>query len=299
MPARITACYPDKPARESVLFEDSHYQVGRDLDCEVRLNHPSVSRKHAFVTAKDEQWFLKDSLSANGVKVNGQKVDDQQLSSNDIISLGDIDCLFELKSKQQLEAIDAHNHWRIQQSRKSYNELAHQSLLEALDEQLYSLLNLTGTQRGLVMLGNSPENLTVCASKGMTQKDFHTRSFEGSVGAMQKALQQRSPVLAMDVKLEHALASRESIQRKQIAALACIPLLSGNNLVGVVYTDSKEANKVLTELDLEILNLVSEQIKINSEAIVLQNEISAILSDIPEHIFAEKQPIKEQILAVH
>lgn len=299
MPARITACYPDKPAKESVLFEESNYQVGRDLDCEVRLNHPSVSRKHAFVTTSGDHWFLKDSSSANGVKVNGLKVSDKQLSSNDVISLGDIDCLFELKTKQQLDAINAHNQWRIQQSRKSYNELAHQSLLNALDEQLYSLLNLTGTQRGLVMLGSSPENLTVCASKGMSQEDFHARSFEGSVGAMQKALQQRSPVLAMDVKLEQALASRESIQRKQIAALACIPLLSDNNLVGVVYTDSKEANKVLTELDLEILNLVSEQIKINSEAIVLQNEISAILSDIPEQIFAEKQIINKQILAVH
>ena len=101
MPARITACYPDKPARESVLFEDSHYQVGRDLDCEVRLNHPSVSRKHAFVTAKDEQWFLKDSLSANGVKVNGQKVDDQQLSSNDIISLGNID--YDYRDAKEIE----------------------------------------------------------------------------------------------------------------------------------------------------------------------------------------------------
>ncbi|GAA4354935.1 FHA domain-containing protein [Kangiella marina] len=297
MPARITACYPDKPAKESVLFEDSHYQVGRDHDCEVRLNHPSVSRKHAFVESSGEHWFLKDGLSSNGVKVNGESVVDRELSTNDLISLGDINCLFELQSQQQLDATNAHNAWRIQQSRKSYNELAHQSLLDALDEQLFSLLNLTGTQRGLVMLGNSPETLTVCAAKGMSRQEFHHQSFEGSVGAMQLALQRKSPILAMDVRLEHQLASRESIQRKQIAALACIPLLSDNNLVGVVYTDSKEANKVLTELDLEILNLVSEQIKINSEAIVLQNEISAILSHIPEHIFAQKQPIKEQIFA--
>ncbi|MBV36487.1 FHA domain-containing protein [Kangiella spongicola] len=299
MPARITACYPDKPAKESLLFEDSQYQVGRDLDCEVRLNHPSVSRKHARVITKGEQWYLKDAESSNGIKVNGRSVSDHLLSANDVISLGDIECLFELKTKQQLDAIDAHNEWRIQQSRKDYNELARKSLLEALDEQLYSLLNLTGTQRGLVMLGNSPDTLTVCASKGMTRKEFHEKSFEGSVGAMQRAISNRSPVLAMDVKLDNNLAARESIQRKQIAALACIPLLSNNNLVGIVYTDSKEANKILTELDLEILNLISEQIKINSEAIVLQNEISAILNNIPEQIFAEQQLIKEQILAVH
>lgn len=300
MPARITVCYPDLPAKESVLFEHSEYRVGRDNKCELRLNHPSVSRQHATMISQQENWLLKDQLSSNGIKVNGEKISDKILTANDVISLGDINCLFELKTNSQLNAIEQHDQWRLEQSRKTYSELAKKSLLDALDEQLYSLLNLTGTQRGLVMLGDSVESLTVCAAKGMSDRDFHAESFQGSVGAMYRALEQTSPLLAMDVQLDSGLVARESIQRKKIAALACIPLISDNKLIGVVYTDSHEANKVLTELDLEILNLVSAQIRTNSEAIVLQNEISAILNNMPDDIFANQQLIKKQLSsAVH
>lgn len=300
MPARITVCYPDLPAKESLLFEHSQYRVGRDNQCDVRLNHPSVSRQHATLVAKQDAWQLHDKLSVNGLKVNGQVVSDSALSTNDIITVGELDCLFELKSETQLNAINAHDQWRLEQSRQSYSELAERSLLDALDEQLYSLLNLTGTQRGLVMLGNSVETLTVCAAKGMSDHDFQAQSFQGSVGAMYRALEQGSPLLAMDTQLDSGLAARESIQRKKIAALACIPLLSENNLIGVVYTDSHEANKVLTELDVEILNLISTQIRTNSEAIVLQNQISAILNNMPDDIFANQQILKKQLSsAVH
>lgn len=300
MPARITACYPDEPARESFLFEDSRYRVGRSEGCDVILNHPSVSREHATLFSQKNAWQLRDKLSANGLKVNGENVSDKTLEANDIITVGEVDCIFELKSDNQIQAINAHNQWRIEQSRKSYSKLAEQSLIEALDEQLFSVLNLTGTQRGLVMLGSKPTELSVCAVKGMTQKDFQQRSFEGSVGAMQKALQQSSPVIAMDTSMDKHLATRESIQRKKIAALACIPLITDNNLVGVVYVDSHEANKVLTELDLEILSLIANQIKINSEAIVLQNKISAILDNMPDKVLAEEQLLKMQVpLAIH
>ncbi|WP_223668831.1 FHA domain-containing protein [Kangiella shandongensis] len=300
MPARITACYTDEPAKESFLFENSQYRVGRSEGCDVILNHPSVSREHATLNAREGAWQLHDKLSVNGLKVNGREVSDSILSANDIITVGEVDCIFELKSENQIRAINAHNQWRIEQSRKSYSKVAEQSLIHALDEQLFSLLNLTGTQRGLVMLGHNPQELSVCAVKGMTQQDFNHRSFEGSVGAMQKALQHSSPIIAMDTSLDKHLAARESIQRKKIAALACIPLISDNKLIGVVYVDSHEANKVLTELDLEILNLIAKQIKINSEAIVLQNKISAILENMPDKVLAEEQLLKMQVpIAIH
>ncbi|AOE49821.1 FHA domain-containing protein [Kangiella sediminilitoris] len=300
MPARITACYPEQPAMESFLFDDSLYKLGRSQGCDVVLSHPSVSRQHATLDQHQGVWQVHDSLSANGLRVNGKKVTDVALRANDIITVGEIDCLFEVKTAEQIEAINAHNQWRVEQSRKSFNKIAQQSLSKALDEQLFSLLNLTGTQRGLVMLGTKPESLSVCAVKGMSEDDFNNKSFEGSVGAMRRALSQSAPVIAMDTQLDKHLSSRESIQRKKIAALACIPLITDNNLIGVVYVDSHEANKVLTELDLEILNLIAKQIKINSEAIVLQNKISAILDDMPEQVLAKKQILKSQVpLAVH
>ncbi|ACV26620.1 FHA domain-containing protein [Kangiella koreensis] len=281
MPAKITVCYSDKPASEAYLYEQSDYRIGRASSCDLVLKHPTVSRQHALMSHLADGWHLNDQSSQNGTKVNGVKVEASLLNGNELISVGDVDCLFEAKTVQQLKAIESHNHWRLEQS-KAISYVADNMLVDTLQEQLNSVISLMGTQRGLVMLGNDFQSLKVGAVLGMSTADFDNRSFEGSVGAMMKAINNTNPVVAMDVSQDAMLAKRESVQRKQIAALACVPLFSDNQLIGVVYTDSKESTKVLTELDLDILSIISQQITLSSEAIVLQNQISNLMNRVPE-----------------
>ncbi|WP_033413883.1 FHA domain-containing protein [Kangiella aquimarina] len=281
MPAKITVCYSDQPATEAFLYERSDYRIGRASSCDLVLKHPTVSRQHALMSHLADGWHLNDQSSQNGTKVNGVKVEASLLNGNELISVGDVDCLFEAKTAQQLQAIEAHNHWRLEQT-KSINHVADGMLVETLQEQLNSVISLMGTQRGLVMLGNDFQSLKVGAVLGMSSADFDNRSFEGSVGAMMKAINTANSVVAMDVSQDAMLAKRESVQRKQIAALACVPLFSDNQLIGVVYTDSKESTKVLTELDMDILSIISQQITLSSEAIVLQNQITNLMNLVPE-----------------
>ncbi|TWX72772.1 hypothetical protein [Colwellia sp. C1TZA3] len=46
--------------------------------------------------------------------------------------------------------------------------------------------------------------------------------------------------------------------------------------MGVVYTDSKISDKVLTELDIEILSTMSQQIQASVQAILLQQSIDLL-----------------------
>ncbi|MBD3666993.1 MAG: FHA domain-containing protein, partial [Kangiella sp.] len=281
MPAKITVCYSDQPATEAFLYEQSDYRIGRASSCDLVLRHPTVSRQHALMSHLADGWHLNDQSSQNGTKVNGVKVEASLLNGNELISVGEVDCLFEAKTAQQLQAIESHNQWRLEQS-KTVSHAADGLLVETLQEQLNSVISLMGTQRGLVMLGNDFQSLKVGAVLGMSTADFDNRSFEGSVGAMMKAINSANPVVAMDVSRDAMLAKRESVQRKQIAALACLPLFSDNQLIGVVYTDSKESTKVLTDLDMDILSIISQQITLSSEAIVLQSQITNLMNRVPE-----------------
>lgn len=281
MPAKITVCYSDKPAAEVYLYEQSDFRIGRASSCDLVLKHPTVSRQHALMSHFADGWHLNDQSSQNGTKVNGIKVEASLLNGNELISVGDVDCLFEAKTIQQLKAIESHNQWRLEQSKKS-NLPADSMLLDTLQAQLNSVISLMGTQRGLVMLGSDFKSLKVGAVLGMSTADFDNRAFEGSVGAMMKAINNADPVVAMDVSQHAMLAKRESVQRKQIAALACIPLFTDGQLIGVVYTDSKESSKVLTELDIDILSIISQQMTLSSEAIVLQNQITSLMNRVPE-----------------
>jgi pSer/pThr/pTyr-binding forkhead associated (FHA) protein len=65
--------------------------IGRGEECEVSVNHPSVSRVHAEIRRiGDGRWEIVDLSSANGVRVNGSELPNSLLDSRDVIELGDV-----------------------------------------------------------------------------------------------------------------------------------------------------------------------------------------------------------------
>ncbi len=275
MPARITVCYPDRPAAECLLNEQAQYRLGRSLRCELTLNHPTVSREHARVAFRSGQWELKDQHSQNGVKVNGTRVEESTLNGDALITLGELDCLFEPQSEQQLESLVAHNQWRLDQAQQP-RQAEMDSLQQTLDEQLNAVISLVGTQRGLILLGEAPQQMRLVSVQGMSTAELGDSGFEGSIGAIGRVIDTEASVLAMDVTQDHLLNRRESIQRKQIAALVAMPLKCGDQLLGVLYTDSREAGKILTELDMAIVNSLCQQIELNLQAIQISQQVASL-----------------------
>ena len=49
--------------------------LGRDPSCDILLNDPKCSRRHAIVEAVPEGISIRDNGSANGVFVNGKQVE--------------------------------------------------------------------------------------------------------------------------------------------------------------------------------------------------------------------------------
>jgi pSer/pThr/pTyr-binding forkhead associated (FHA) protein len=64
--------------------------IGRSIDCQIVLDSISVSRRHARVGLKNQQPVVIDLGSANGVYVNGQRVNGERvLAPGDTIVIGD------------------------------------------------------------------------------------------------------------------------------------------------------------------------------------------------------------------
>jgi hypothetical protein len=63
--------------------------VGRSSDSGLQLNHPSISRKHATLVRKGEQYFLQDLGSQNGTYVNWARIrSEAEIFPGDQISVG-------------------------------------------------------------------------------------------------------------------------------------------------------------------------------------------------------------------
>ncbi len=61
--------------------------VGRKEDCDVRLDHKSVSKMHCVLVKTDGLLLLRDLGSTNGTRVNGTRVRRAALLPNDQLSI--------------------------------------------------------------------------------------------------------------------------------------------------------------------------------------------------------------------
>ena len=71
--------------------------VGRSDECDVVLNDPNVSRRHAELRMQGGEWHVVDLGSTNGVKVNGRAVSSARLREGDRITLGTSTAIFHLE----------------------------------------------------------------------------------------------------------------------------------------------------------------------------------------------------------
>ena len=78
---------------------------GRDEDCDVRLDHKSVSKLHCVIVKTDGLLLLRDLGSTNGTRVNGQRVRRAALLPNDTLAVANLK--FVVKFGAELEKDEA------------------------------------------------------------------------------------------------------------------------------------------------------------------------------------------------
>src|SRR6266550_6235419 len=64
--------------------------VGRKEDCDVRLDHKSISKLHCVLVKTDGLLLLRDLGSTNGTRVNGQRVRRAALLPNDQLQIASL-----------------------------------------------------------------------------------------------------------------------------------------------------------------------------------------------------------------
>jgi len=76
------------------LIEEAETIIGRDSDCDVTFDNPSVSRRHARVTGMYDGFLIEDLGSTNGVVLNGHRVSKHMLADGDSVFIGAIELKF-------------------------------------------------------------------------------------------------------------------------------------------------------------------------------------------------------------
>jgi pSer/pThr/pTyr-binding forkhead associated (FHA) protein len=82
--------------------------VGRREDCDLRLEHKSVSKMHCVIVKTDGMLLLRDLGSTNGTRVNGQRVRRAILLPDDQLHIASYKFRVQLGPDQAPVPIDEH-----------------------------------------------------------------------------------------------------------------------------------------------------------------------------------------------
>jgi adenylate cyclase len=276
--------------------------IGRHPDNTIQILDRIISKEHAQIQrTPDGRFMLRDLGSLNGTYIRGERVHEQILLDGDEIALGSTRLLYvENKSSDDaaLQRVtiapgmtESHIRQRIaaqagrdflperevldeRQLRRDYEKLriGHElgraigtelDLDKLLPKILDKAFELVNADRGVILLMDGKGDLV---PRYVKQKDGREENIVLSRAVMAEVVAHKSAVLSSDATMDSRFSGAHSIIMQGIRSTMTVPLLIGEEILGIMHLDSQIATNAFTDKDLQIFTGIAAQ-----AAIAIQN----------------------------
>lgn len=280
MPALLILHLPRQPVLQRVLNENDSVLLGRAADCDIVVNHDSVSRQHARLGYQAGQgWVIADQGSKNGVRIEGRRSDTAVLRNADWFAVGDVFCQLRVLDEAAAQALGQQTTLKHQTSSAWTRRLDQESDAQMLlRTTLAGIVELADCRRGFLLAAGAAGQLEVRVCTALQPEAIAGRAFFGSRSAISRAMQDRRAVFLSDRPECAWLRDQASVVAQGIRALAALPLIHDGLLLGVAYADSDEEAKHFTELDADLLAAFADRAAMALAAADLEAALSRMES---------------------
>jgi hypothetical protein len=280
MPARLTVHPPERASQFFVVPEEASRVLGRDPACDIVLDDPRVSKRHASLLWADEGWTLEDLDSKNGTLINGRPAGGY-VRHGDWISLGGVNAEFARLSSAELVAIERDGNRRRETSIIRRRECTpEQGAAVLLRRLLRSSIELTGTERGFVLLLDRFGRLQAEVASGFRAEAEAAAIFDGSRSVLERVRETGKTVVITDAQADARLSGQPSIGLAGLRGLASVPLRMNGSLRGFLYVDGRRPGTTISQLDVEILEGLAEQAAIVLASVEIDRQIRDLLDPL-------------------
>lgn len=246
MTAIFDVVFQHRFAQRFDLREQNAYVLGRSSECDIQIDHPTLSRRHALLFYHQDGWHLRDLNSTNGVYIDAQRVEEKPLQQTSVCRLGDIACMFVPHHSHSQKVAINQAKWCAQQLAKMHKSWQHSASLHKVISTAENTLAqvLESDRTALIML----DDRQVVAP------------FDGSTTLVRQAIESGQPCVVHNALTHQQLQHRDSVKRQQIKAALAVPIALGNRIIAVLYADSLKHAHYFNEHQLFILQRFSQLI---------------------------------------
>ncbi len=273
--------------------------LGRDASCDIPIDDPSTSRRHARITPIDGGFFVEDLGSKNGTLVNDVPCKNSQLKSGDRVLMGSVLAVYQEEPVSIPSVVLSDDPSASRATRYAPQE---QRLLlsQRRLETLYELSDrLTTLQDRDALLDNA---MNICCEMlhfergaiGIRRRNQRVldwpivRNLRGAEGELtiSRTLLNRA--------LEHGeraiftsgqAASDPTVSMVQhgIRSAMCVPLVQGESTIGIIYGDRTSTSTSYATEDIDFFAAIARQISIgliNAQLLEDQKQMVALQHDL-------------------
>ena len=222
-----------KGGEQRIHLDGPEYVVGREDTVAICIKDRKVSRQHARVFLHDGSYWIEDLESTHGTFVNDIRVRRQTLHHNDRLRLGkasnkilifrthrEFSDLMETAEEIEPTPENLRNLWALLEITKALNSTLR--LDEVLEKVVEAILALTRAERGMLLLGEAVDELSVRVQRNFDTTDPEQINYSTSVVA--KVYEKGEPSIVTDTAQDDQFSGQESIVGLNLRTVMCVPL---------------------------------------------------------------------------
>src|SRR6185503_3213260 len=257
--------------------------IGRRADADVNLSGSGVSRAHAEIVSEHGVYRLRDCESKFGTFVNGVKTTEHQLAHGDRIRLGQSDeteiaFVYGEDPTSQNTATAVNEIRQIAGLLEGLRALGSGRVLEdVLVMVLDSAIDLTGAERGFIMLADAEGRLEFRQARGRGKLTMSGRTFETSRKIPEQVFATGQDAIVEDLMDDGMADLHVGTVALGIRYVLCTPLRLvryveraedrvADKVIGVLYVDSRERRAIRSDAARATLHPLG-----NEAAVAIEN----------------------------
>lgn len=130
-------------------------------------------------------------------------------------------------------------------------------LTEVLNLVMDEVISVMHAERGFVMLLDEQGSLNFSVARGIDQVTITEPHFQVSRSVVEQVAHDGQPMLVSDAMLDPRFSARQSVNILGLRAILCVPLTFKDQILGVIFIDSRIQAGIFTPSDLELLTAIA------------------------------------------